>query len=232
MVLVNDSMFGAGLSMAGAKKRIFQQFAELARTLGHAHRLELIEYVSQGERSVERLAELTGMSANNTSQHLHHLRRAGFVRSRRSGKQVLYGLADGPVLALLEALRCYAESNCAEVKEIVSDYFEKLDKLEPVSRDELLLRLADSSVVLLDVRPEDEFSLGHVPGALNVPLDELERRLGELPKDREIIAYCRGPYCILSFEAVAALRAKGYSIRRLEDGYPEWVAAGLDVEAA
>lgn len=217
--------------MAGAKKQVFAQFAEVARTLGHANRLELLEHVSQGERSVERLAELTGMSVNNTSQHLHQLRRAGFVQSRRAGKQVLYGLGDGPVLSLLGALRCYAEKNCAEVKEIVSDYFEKLDMLEPVSREELIRRLSDASVVLLDVRPEDEFSLGHVPGALNVPLEELERRLAELPKDREIIAYCRGPYCILSFEAVAALRAKGYQVRRLEDGYPEWVAAGLEVEA-
>lgn len=217
--------------MAGGKKRIFEQFAEIARTLGHAHRLELLEYVSQGERPVERLAELTGMSANNTSQHLHHLQRAGFVRSRRAGRQVLYGLGEGPVIALLGALRCYAERNRAEVKEIVADYFEKLDKLEPVTRQELLDRLADSSVVLLDVRPQDEFALGHVPGALNVPLDELERRLADLPADREIIAYCRGPYCILSFEAVAALRAKGFRIRRLEDGYPEWVAAGLATEA-
>lgn len=217
--------------MAGAKKRVFEQFAEAARTLGNANRLELLEYVSQGERSVDRLAELTGMSGNNTSQHLNHLRRAGFVRSRRSGKQVLYALAEGPVLALLGALRCYAEANCAEVREIVSDYFKKLDKLEPVSREELVRRLAESSVVLLDVRPEDEFSLGHVPGALNIPLDDLERRLADLPNDREIIAYCRGPYCVLSFEAVAALRAKGYRVRRLEDGYPEWVAAGLDTEA-
>lgn len=217
--------------MTGAKKQIFEQFAEVARTLGHANRLELIEHVSQGERSVERLAELTGMSVNNTSQHLHQLRRVGFVRSRRAGKRVFYALGDGPVVSLLSALRCYAERNCAEVREIVSDYFEKLDKLEPVSRNELIKRLADSSVVLLDVRPEDEFVLGHVPGALNVPLDELEQRLADLPKDREIIAYCRGPYCILSFEAVATLRAKGYQVRRLEDGFPEWVAAGLEIEA-
>lgn len=218
--------------MTSAKKQIFEQFADLARTLGHANRLELIEHVSQGERSVERLAELTGMSVNNTSQHLHHLRRAGFVRSRRAGKRVLYSLGDGPIGSVLSALRCYAERNCAEVREIVSDYFEKLDKLEPVSREELIKRLTDSSVVLLDVRPEDEFALGHVPGALNVPLEELEQRLADLPKDREVIAYCRGPYCILSFEAVAALRAKGYQVRRLEDGFPEWVAAGLEVEAA
>lgn len=218
--------------MAGTKNQIFEQFAGLARTLGHANRLELLEHVAQGERSLERLAELTGLSASNASQHLHQLRRAGFVRSRRIGKRVLYTLGEGPVAALLSALRCYAERNCAEVREIVSDYFKKLDSLEPVSRGELIRRLADSSVVLLDVRPEDEFALGHLPGALNLPLEELERRLADLPKDREIVAYCRGPYCILSFEAVAALRAKGFKVRRLEDGFPEWVAAGLEIEVA
>jgi ArsR family transcriptional regulator len=218
--------------MTGAKNQMFEQFAELARVLGHAHRLELLEHVSQGERSVERLAQLTGLSIANASQHLQHLRRGGFVQSRRDGKRVLSRLGDGPILALLSALRCYAERNRAEVREIVADYFDQLDKLEPVSREELVGRLQDASVTLLDVRPEDEFALGHLPGALNVPLEELERRLSELPKDQEIVAYCRGPYCVLSFEAVAALRAKGYRIRRLEDGFPEWKAAGLEVEAA
>lgn len=218
--------------MTDAKNQIFEQFAELARVLGHTHRLELLEHVSQGERSVERLAQLAGLSIANASQHLQQLRRGGFVQSRRNGKRVLYRLGDGPILALLSALRCYAERNRAEVREIVADYFDRLDKLEPVSREELVGRLQDASVTLLDVRPEDEFALGHLPGALNVPLDELERRLSELPKDQEIVAYCRGPYCVLSFEAVAALRAKGYRIRRLEDGFPEWKAAGLEVEAA
>ena len=218
--------------MTSAKSQLIEEFADLARVLGHAHRLELLEHVSQGERSVERLAQLTGLSIANASQHLQQLRRGGFVRSRRDGKRVLYKLGDGPILALLSALRCYAERNRAEVREIVADYFDQLDKLEPVSREELLGRLQDGSVTLLDVRPGDEFALGHLPGALNVPLDELERRLSELPKDQEVIAYCRGPYCVLSFEAVAALRAKGYRVRRLQDGFPEWKAAGLTVEVA
>lgn len=218
--------------MTGAKNQIFEQFAELARVLGHAHRLELLEHISQGERSVERLAQVTGLSVANTSQHLQHLRRGGFTRSRRDGKRVLYRLGDGPILPLLSALRCYAERNRAEVREIVTDYFDKLDQLEPVSREELITRLQDGDVTLLDVRPDDEFALGHLPGALNVPFDELERRLSELPKDQEIVAYCRGPYCVLSFEAVAALRARGYKIRRLEDGFPEWKDAGLEVEVA
>lgn len=218
--------------MTATKNQIFEQFAELARVLGHAHRLELLQHISQGERSVKRLAQLTGLSIANASQHVQHLRRGGFVQSRRDGKRVLYRLGDGPILALLSALRCYAERNRAEVREIIADYFDQLDRLEPIPREELVGRLQDGSVTLLDVRPEDEFALGHLPGALNVPLDELERRLSELPKDQEIVAYCRGPYCVLSFEAVAALRARGYKVRRLEDGFPEWKAAGLEVEAA
>jgi len=218
--------------MASAKIRIFEQFAELARVLAHAHRLELIEFVSQGERSVERLAQLSGLSVANTSQHLQQLRRGGFVQSRRDGKRVLYRLADGPILSLIAALRCYAERNRAEVGKIVADYFHRLDELEPVSRKELARRLKAKTAVVLDVRPEDEFALGHVPGALNIPMEELKRRLAELPKDREIVAYCRGAYCVLSFEAVALLRKRGFLVRRLEEGFPEWKAAGLAAESS
>jgi rhodanese-related sulfurtransferase/DNA-binding transcriptional ArsR family regulator len=212
------------------KTEIFEQFADLARVLGQGNRLELLEHAAQGERSVERLAQLTGLSVANASQHIQVLRRAGFVRSRRDGKRVLYRLGDGPVVELLGALRRYAEHSRAEVRGLVSAYFNKLDSLEPVSREALLERLDDGSVLLLDVRPEDEFALGHLPGALNIPLSDLERRLAELPKDAQIVAYCRGPYCVLSFEAVAALRAKGYDVRRLEDGFPEWKAAGLPLD--
>jgi ArsR family transcriptional regulator len=217
--------------MGRAKLQIFEQFAELARVLGHAHRLELLEYVAQGERSVERLTEISGLSVANVSQHLKHLRLGGFVQARRDGKRVLYSLADGPILPLLAALRSYAERNRAEVGKIVADYFHRLDQLEPVSRKELARRLKAGSVVVLDVRPEDEFGLGHVRGAVNIPVNELKRRLAELPKTQEIVAYCRGPYCVFSFEAVALLRKRGYIVRRLEDGFPEWKAAGLDVEA-
>ena len=213
--------------MGQAKLQVFEQFAELARVLGHAHRLELIELVSQGERSVDRLAEVTGLSIANTSQHLQQLRRGGFVQSRREGKRVLYRLADGPILSLIAALRSYAERNRAEVGKIVSDYFQRLDQLEPVSRKELSQRLKARTGVVLDVRPEDEYALGHVPGAVNIPMNELKRRLAELPKDQEIVAYCRGPYCVFSFEAVALLRKRGFLVRRLEDGFPEWKAAGL-----
>jgi rhodanese-related sulfurtransferase/DNA-binding transcriptional ArsR family regulator len=218
--------------MTAAKSQVFAQFAEVARVLGHANRLELLEHVAQGERPVERLAQLTGLTLANASQHLQVLRRAGFVRARRDGKQVLYSLGDGPVIALLAALRRYAEHSRAELNAIVADYFRRLDALEPVSRKELISRLKDKSVLLLDVRPEDEFALGHLPGALNIPLAQLGRKLSKLSKRTQIVAYCRGPYCVLSFEAVAALRAKGYDARRLEDGFPEWKAAGLPVGSA
>jgi len=213
--------------MINPKTEIFEQFAELARVLGQGNRLELLEHAAQGERSVERLAQLTSLSLANASQHLQVLRRAGFVRSRRDGKRILYQLGNGPVIELLGALRRYAEHSRAQVRGIVSDYFNRLDSLEPVSREALVKRLDDGSAMLLDVRPEDEFALGHLPGALNIPFADLERRLAELPTDTQIVAYCRGPYCVLSFEAVAALRAKGYDIKRLEDGFPEWKAAGL-----
>lgn len=216
--------------MINTKTYLLEQLAELARVLGHAHRLDLLEHISQGERSVERLAEITGLSVANTSAHLQKLRRGGFVNTRRDGKRILYRLGDGPVLELLSALRYFAERNKAEVREIVSDYFDNLDRLEPVSRQELMSAMRDGGVTLLDVRPDEEFALGHLPGAVNIPLEELEKRLSELPKDTEIIAYCRGAYCVLSFEAVAALRSKGFRIRRLQDGFPEWKAAGLAVE--
>jgi ArsR family transcriptional regulator len=191
----------------------------------------LLEHVSQGGRSVENLARLIGQSIANTSAHLQQLRRGGFVETQRDGKRIIYRLSDGPVIPLLAALRIYGERNRTDVRDLVSEYFEKLDRFEPLSREELTKRIAKRSVTLLDVRPDDEFALGHLPGAINMPLAELKRRLGELPKNREIVAYCRGAYCIMSFEAVAVLRAKGYRGRRLEDGFPEWKAAGLAVEA-
>lgn len=212
------------------KHQLFEQFANLARALGHGHRLELIEQLSQGERSVEALAGKIGQSVANTSQHLQQMRRAGLVATRRNGKRVIYRLADGPVLEAVAGLQKLAEANLAEVREVVAAYFTGRDNLEPVGREELTARLRTESITLLDLRPEDEFALGHLPGALNIPLDQLEARLAELPKGREVIAYCRGPYCVLSFEAVALLRARGLPVRRLEDGFPEWRAADLPIE--
>lgn len=217
------------MSRVNPKRALYEQFALVAKAMGHTHRLELLELVAQGERSVEVLAGCTGLSIANASQHLQHLRRAGLVAARREGKFVLYSLADVSVLEAIAGIRRAAERNVAEVSRIVRSYFLERDSLEPVSRAELVSRLQDGNAVLLDVRPEDEFKLGHVPGALNIQLAQLEDRLSELRTDREIIAYCRGPYCVLSFEVVAALRAKGFTARRLEDGLPEWQAAGLPV---
>ena len=210
----------------------FGALAEIAKTLGHAHRLVLLEHIAQGERAVERLAELSGLSVANTSQHLQHLRRAGFVQTRRDGKRVLYRLGAGPVAQLLAALRLYAEHQHAEIQEVVADSILRRDRLEGVSLDELQSMMDSGSVVLIDVRPAEEFALGHLPGAINIPPEQLERHLAELPADADIVAYCRGPYCVLSSDAVAALQARGLHARRLAVGFPEWKAAGLRVEAA
>jgi rhodanese-related sulfurtransferase/predicted transcriptional regulator len=220
------------VSSTGPKQAIFASLAEVAQALGHAHRLELLEHLAQGERSVEELSKRASLSFANASRHLQILRRARLVETQRRGKNVLYRLAgDAEVVELMQALGRVGERNVAEVERVMADYFRARDAMEPVLREDLLSRLQDGLITLLDVRPEDEFALGHLPGAVNIPLAALERRLAELPADREVIAYCRGPYCVLSFEAVAVLRARGYLIRRLEDGYPEWKAAGMPVEA-
>lgn len=221
------------MSSIGPKQAIFASLAEVAQALGHAHRLELLEHLAQGERSVEGLAARAGLNFANASRHLQILRRARLVEAQRHGKHVLYRLAgDAQVVELMKALGRVGERNVAEVNRVMTDYFHARDALEAVSREDLVSRLHDGLVTVLDVRPEDEFALGHLPGALNIPLAELDRRLAELPANRKVIAYCRGPYCVLSFEAVAALRMRGYVVHRLEDGYPEWKAAGLPVEAA
>jgi rhodanese-related sulfurtransferase/DNA-binding transcriptional ArsR family regulator len=221
------------VSSAGPKQAIFAGLADVAQALGHAHRLELLEHIAQGARSVEQLSARANLNFANASRHLQILRRARLVETERRGKHVLYRLAgDVEVVELMRALGRVGERNVAEVNRVMTDYFHARDALEAVSREDLISRLRDGLVTVLDVRPEDEFALGHLPGALNIPLGKLEGRLSELSTDRDIIAYCRGPYCVLSFEAVAALRARGYLVRRLEDGYPEWKAAGLPIEAA
>ena len=217
------------MSTQSPKQALFAEFAAVARALGHAHRLELLEQLAQGERSVEILAQKTGLSIANASQHLQQMRRAGMVSTRRDGKFVYYRLADDGVLDLLAALRRIAERNVAEVERIVRSYFDDRDSLEPVSRKELAERLRAGTVTVLDVRPEDEFALGHVSGALNVPLHALEAWLSELNPSQEIVAYCRSAFCVLSYEAVAALRARGFKAHRLEDGFPEWRSAELPV---
>jgi rhodanese-related sulfurtransferase/DNA-binding transcriptional ArsR family regulator len=217
------------MSTPSPKQALFSQFAAVAKCLSHPHRLELLEQLAQGERSVEVLAQKAGLSTANASQHLRNMLRGGMVTSTREGKFVVYALADHAVLDVLSSLRKIAERNSAEVEKLVRTYFDNLDSLEPVTRKELMRRLRGGEVMILDVRPEDEFSLGHLPGALNIPLRELKTRLSRFKRSQEIIAYCRGPYCVLSYEAVAALRRLGFKARRLEDGLPEWRAAGLPV---
>jgi ArsR family transcriptional regulator len=216
------------MSSLGPKQRVFVGLAEIAQALGHAHRLELLEHLGQGERSVDDLATRTGLTVANTSRHLQLLRRAALVEGRREGKRIFYRLSgEEAVVGLLHALSRVGEQNSAEIARVMATYFHARDEMEPVSRDELIDRLRSGTATVLDVRPEDEFRQGHLPGALNIPLAQLERRLAELSVDREIVAYCRGPWCVLSFEAVAALRQRGYQARRLEDGFPEWKVAGL-----
>jgi ArsR family transcriptional regulator len=220
------------MSSDSPKRALFASFAEVARALAHGRRLEILELLAQGERSVESLAGSAGLSVANASQHLRLMRQAGLLVSRREGKHIFYRLSDDDVLHATAALRRVAENNLAAVREVVSGYFRERDALEPISRKELSRRVKDGLVTVLDVRPESEFSAGHLPRALNIPLRELKARLSEIPRDREVVAYCRGPYCVFAFEAVALLRKRGFTARRLEDGYPEWKAAGLPVEMA
>ena len=217
------------MSIRKPKQALYAEFAGVAKALGHQLRLELVEQLAQGPRSVEALAAKLGLPIANTSQHLQTLRRAGLVTAEREGKFVHYRLSDDAVLTLFGALRKVAESNVAAVDRIVRGYFEDRDNMEPITRKQLSERLRDGLVTVIDVRPADEFAMGHVPGAVNVPLGDLEARLSELPRSREIVAYCRGAYCVMSFEAAALLRARGFKVRRLEDGLPEWRAAGYPV---
>ena len=220
------------MSSGNPKRDLYIQFAAVAKAVGNEHRLELLELVAQGERSVEALAEGSGLSIANASQHLQHLRRAGLVTARRQAKFVLYSLADDAVLTVLSGIHKLARRNVGEVERILRCYFNARDDLEPVSRSELQRRMRQGLVTVLDVRPEDEFALGHLPGACNIPARKLKRQLSKLDPKIEIVAYCRGPYCVLSFEAVAQLRKLGFKARRLQDGLPEWKAAGLPVESS
>jgi len=214
----------------GVKQLLFAQLAGVAKALGNANRLELLELLAQGERGVESVAGAAKLSVANASQHLQKLARAGLVVGRKDGLRVYYRIADGAVIDLLGGLRRIAETNVAEVARLVDAHLKTKDALEPVGHEDLLERLKAGTVTVIDVRPAEEFAAGHLPGALNIPLDTLDARLGELPDDSDTVAYCRGAYCILAYEAVARLRAKGRAARRLDDGFPEWKRAGLPVE--
>ncbi len=218
------------MSSINFKHDLFAQFARVAKALANANRLQLLEFLAQGERSVDALAKVSGLSVANTSQHLQQLRQSGLVASRRQGVTIFYRLCDDDVVALLGMLRRVAEQRLAEVDRLVTSYLTVKDSLEPIAARELLTRAREGLVTVLDVRPAEEYSAGHLPGAVNIPLDELERRFEDLDRGQEVVAYCRGPHCVLAFEAVAQLRERGLRARRLESGFPEWKQAGLPVE--
>ena len=212
-----------------AKDRLYEAFARTAQAVASPKRIEVLELLAQGEYPVEALAQATGMSVTNTSAHLQVLRHAQLVETRKHATKVFYRLAGDEVAAFLAGLRDLAQARVAEVDRVVRDYFTARDALEPVSRSELAERAARGDVVILDVRPAGEYAAGHIPGALSVPLDQLDAALSRLPKRAQVVAYCRGPYCILAPLAVERLRAKGYRARRLAGGMPEWRLAGLPV---
>jgi rhodanese-related sulfurtransferase/DNA-binding transcriptional ArsR family regulator len=213
------------------KDAVFSQFARIAAAFGSPKRIELIDLLAQGERPVEALAREAGLTLANTSRHLQVLKAAGLAASRKAGLQVFYRLADALVLDGYRALQALAEARLAEVGRLVSDFFAGADGLEPIESGELLRRTRSGDVVVIDVRPPEEYAAGHIAGALSVPLADLERRLAELPRGKRVVAYCRGPYCVLSAEAVRRLRRRGREAERLKDGYPEWRDAGLPVAA-
>lgn len=215
-----------------SRQDLLDTLAKVGKALGSGHRLALLERLAQSEASVETLATTAELTVGNASAHLQHLRRAGLVTATRSGKQVIYRLTDERIVTLMGVLREVAETNLAEMERLVSRLFASDNaegSLEAVSRDDLLAGLREGSVALLDVRPRDEYQAGHLPDAINIPLDELESMLDALPRDRDIVAYCRGPYCALSHEAVERLRKLGFRVRRFDEGFPEWKAAGLAV---
>ena len=212
------------------KQALFEQLAVIARALGSAARLELLDFLAQGERNVEELAQASKLSVANTSKHLQQLKAAGLVEARRDGKHIRYRLSDDRVLDAVHDLRVLAEAHLDQVEGLVSSYLQSRDALEPVPASELLERAQNGLVTVIDVRPPDEYAQGHIAGAMNIPLDQLKQHLKQLTRDREVVAYCRGPWCVLAYEAVARLRKAGIEARRLEDGLPEWRRAGLPVE--
>jgi rhodanese-related sulfurtransferase/DNA-binding transcriptional ArsR family regulator len=214
------------------KREIFEQLARIGTALSSPLRIEFLELLAQTERSVEQLAGLTGSTVANTSQHLQKLRQAGLIAARKEGLYVFYRLSGDEVVELLASLGRVGESHLAEIERIVRLYLVQKDDLEPVFAQELLERARKGLVTVLDVRPPEEFAAAHLPGAINIPVRELEKRLKELPKGKEVVAYCRGPYCLMSYDAVALLRKKGLRARRLEAGLPEWRLAGFPLEHA
>jgi len=214
------------------KHDLFSQFARVGKALSNGNRLEILEYLAQTERSVDDLAKVSGLSVANTSQHLQQLRQVGLVSSSKVGLKVYYRIAGDDVVNLLKMLRDVSERHLADVNQLVDTYLTVKDELEPVAREVLLERVKQGLVTVIDVRPSEEYVAGHLPGAINIPPEELEQRLQGLDSQQEVVAYCRGPHCVFSFNAVQQLRSAGIKASRLEDGFPEWKSAGLPVELA
>jgi rhodanese-related sulfurtransferase/DNA-binding transcriptional ArsR family regulator len=218
------------MSNHGFKQDLFAQFARVGKALSNGNRLEILEFLAQGERSVDELAKIAGLTMGNMSQHLQQLRQAGLVESRKQGLKVFYRLSGDDVIDLLNSLRAVAGRHVADVERLINSYLTVKDDLEPIPRKELLKRVRAGLVTVIDVRPPEEYAAGHLPDAINIPLEKLKSRLKNLKTSKEIVAYCRGPHCVLAFDAVEQLRKRGINARRLEDGYPEWKLAGLPVE--
>jgi rhodanese-related sulfurtransferase/DNA-binding transcriptional ArsR family regulator len=214
------------------KDRLYAEFARIGKSLASPHRLEILEVLAQGERTVESLATETGLSIANASRHLQQLRQAQLVLTRREGLFVHYRLTGPEVVRLMLALRQAAEQHLAEVDRVVRDFLGERDDFEPVTPDELSRRMTNGEVVVLDVRPEQEYAAGHIAGARSIPVADISERLAELPREKEYVAYCRGPYCVYADEAVAVLRANGLQAQRLTEGYPEWWLSGRPVRTA
>ena len=212
------------------KQDLFTQFARVGKAMSNGNRLELLEFIAQGERSVDELAKVSGLSVANTSQHLQQLRQAGLITSTKQGLKVFYRLSGDDVIDLFNSLQNVAERHLADVQQLVNTFLTVKDDLEPIPATELLDRIKDGLVTVLDVRPPEEYQSGHVPGAINVPLSELEAHFSQLDTQQEVVAYCRGPHCVLAFDAVEKLRQNGIKAHRMEDGFPEWKSAGLPVE--
>jgi len=211
------------------KDGLYEQFARIGKAVANPKRIELLDVLCQGERSVDVLATAAATTVVNTSAHLRVLREARLVATRKEGTRVFYRLADDSVCEFFFSLRDLARDRYAEVDRIVRDFFDARDELEPLDRDELLSRVGDGDIIVLDVRPREEYEAGHIPGAVSVPIADLKGRMAGLPREVEIVAYCRGPYCVLAPQALELLRTQGFVARRLEDGFPEWRRAGMPV---
>jgi len=212
------------------KDAINEQLARIGKSLGSGPRLELLDLLCQGPRTVEELARQAGQTTGNTSHHLQVLRQARLIKAEKTGVFVTYCLADESVCDFYRALRTLAETHLLEIELVTREFLEARESMEAIDRTALAKRISKGAVTLIDVRPPEEFAAGHIEGAISLPLAELEHRLAELPRDREVVAYCRGPYCVLAIEAVTRLKEQGFTALRLSDGVPDWRANGLPVE--